>query len=1168
MILLKKIIGIATVISIIVSVISVPVVNASENKYAITSGLKDGWTNGYIGRELVLDAKLGTDFCVTGGTVEIGDDKSAVTVSRILGREGIVLSPDLGTSARYLNVNVDNKIVRDVRDGTSFAVEIDYYDKGKSSMTVEYPCMDYVALEGERKAAEFSQPKLNKDVKTAEEEYLVFSDTGVWKTYTWFLDNPTMNDSLGGFDLRTGIYSNSMGYTRDGEVVVSGIRVYKLKTASRIKIESDTSEHFGNIFYKGQPIELLTSFSSEIYPLQNGADCTLDTVYTIRSEDGTVVQTCSDSFTLPARSKTVRRKKFNVDKFGIYRVDVECYSKDKKVYSRLGTEFSYVNSDMGKTVNPKAGVQIALANVNDRKIAKLARNAGFAHARMMCYYYNWRKSAEDYEINNVSVPGAFHSLLRSFKEAGLTVNVNLHSASWMGSAYNFSPTERTPPYTDNGLRRWADYVGKMTELFGDTVDCIEIWNEYNLGPNHSFNIENRPASDYGKMYEISKKAVKAVNPNMPVIAMNTSGVARDWAEGVFKSGVTDIDVYACHPYQWYGDPIKYDSLANIENGHKLMEEYGIGDRPMWVGEYGYSSHYEEVDSDTEQGNYNAQSYALIMGQGYIDRFYFYCLLDKANPVRTDRESNFGMVRCDTDNPRPYTVPYAAKSGYLILSNMNMLYHDAEFAENINYSDTSRVVRSRSKSSGKDLAMLFSNKDEGEMITLNLGTDTVTLIDSYGNAKTVSGSGGVFSFCAGKEVQYISGSFKRFESTDTKVSPESANIDILYGEDAKIKIINKSGKEIYARVQPSEGSGIRPQECIIPKNGGNVVIKGTNALAGIESVRLTLDDGKDTFYCGNVNLLYKNIVSLTTTLIPLESGWSMRCILKNHSDLNTVGGRLTLLTPVAWKEKIGDIPVALAPEEEKTFDLTLPVGTSADDSVIEMGFVTNEDTGMGDYVSRNYNFSAAVHADTPIVIDGVGNEWTEGFINLNRSDQFHSLISLGNPYFGAEDLSAKAAIKWDDDNFYLYADVLDNKHFSTGVEPVNIWQMDSIQLGIVYDPESELGRSDFEEIAIGEIDGKSVIYRHKTRFKGDGDYTKVPGSELAVRVDGLHTYYELKIPWSSLMVDKVKIEPGKELKFAMVVNENDGVGRVGYLALGDGIVSSKNSSLFKRLYIRN
>ena len=178
------------------------------------------------------------------------------------------------------------------------------------------------------------------------------------------------------------------------------------------------------------------------------------------------------------------------------------------------------------------------------------------------------------------------------------------------------------------------------------------------------------------------------------------------------------------------------------------------------------------------------------------------------------------------------------------------------------------------------------------------------------------------------------------------------------------------------------------------------------------------------------------------------------------------------------------------------------------------------------------------------------------------------MSLGSVYHGADDLSARTAVKWDDENFYLYADVLDNKHFSTGVTPVNIWQMDSIQFAVVYDPKDELSRSEFEEIAVGEVDGEVILYRHKTRFKGDGDYTKIDGGEAAVVVDGLHTYYEVKIPWSSLMVEKVNIEPGTELKFAMVVNENDGVGRVGYLALGDGIVSSKNSSLFKRLYIRN
>lgn len=1168
--MIKRIINMLIVLSIMVTYVSAVPANASETYYAPTSALNGGWKNDYVKKQLIAEAKLGSKPEMNGMTAQIGDDSAAVTVSRMMGREGWVLSPDLGESARFINADIDNKTAYNIADGSSYAVEVDYYDEGISSLTLEYPSMKYTPLIQAETAAEITQPALNNSVKTSEGEYLVFNNTGVWRSYTWFLDNPTFSDSLNGFDFRVGIYSGMMGYSRDGEVTISAIRVYRLETASRIKIENDTSEHFGNIFYDGEEIELSASFSSEIYPIQNqlDGDYPLDVTYTVRDGDGNVVWRGTDNFTLPMLSKTVRKKKLNVDKFGIYRVDIDAYCKDKKIYSRLGSEFSYVHSDKGKTVNPHSGVQIALLNVKDEKIAQLARNAGIPKARMMCYYNNWRKSAEQYEVNNVSMAEGYKSLFRAFKKAGLDIDANLHSASWMGAAYNFSPIERTPPYTEDGLRRWSEYCAMMAELLGDTVECFEIWNEYNLGPNHSFNMENRPASDYAKMYIASKKAIKAVNPNIPVVGLNTSGAPKVWTEEVLQAGATDMDVFSIHPYQWYGDPITYDTLDSIEYVAKLFEKYGAKNVPIWITEYGYSSHYESVNTDIEQGMYNAQTYAMVMSQGYVDRFYYYCLLDKANAVRTDRESNFGMVRCDMSNPQPYMVPYAAKPAYLIISNMNMMYHDAEFGQTLKPSETSRVVRSRHKGTEKQTAMLFSNKADGELVTLRLGTDTVTLYDAYGNAKKIKGEKGVYSLNLSKNVQYIEGNFKDFEITQCLAAPETANLDVIYGENARINIVNKTGKKISARVLPYAESEVKVNEAVIDKDGGFVEINGGNAVSGTERVNLTLYDNTGVYYCSDVYINYKNNVELDTTMIPLDTGWSMRCSLTNLSDKKSKTGRLTLLTPIQWQESVADVPVELAPGEKKVFDLSLPVGTSADDRVIEVAFIVDESSKFGSYVSKNYNFSAALHAKMPIVIDGNGKEWTDGFITLNRSDQFHSLLSLGSSYAGADDLSVKAAVKWDDDNFYFYADVLDNKHFSANVQPVNIWQMDSIQLAIVYDPKSELKRGEFEEIAIGELNGEPVIYRHKTRFTGEEDYTKVPGSELAVVPDGLHTYYELKIPWSSLMVQQVKIEPGTELKFAMVVNENDGVGRVGYLALGDGIVSTKNSSLFKRLYIRD
>ncbi|MDY3030805.1 MAG: cellulase family glycosylhydrolase [Clostridia bacterium] len=1170
--LIKKLLSSCMAAVLVLASTAVPMTaSASETEYAITSSLNGGWQNTAVERKLIASAQFGKNPVMNGMTAEIGDDPSAVTVSRLLGREGWVLDPDLGESARFININIDNSVAYDCVDGASYAVEVDYYDKGISSLAFEYPSMDYTPIIHVDASGETSQPVLNKDVKTSEGEYLVFADTGVWRSYCWFMDNPTMADSLNGFDMRIGVYSDTMGYSRDAEVVISAVRVYRLSTASRVKITNNTSEHMGNIFYDGEEIELTADFAADIYPhyTQIDGDYPLDVVYTVRDDEGNTVKTMTDSFTLPALESETRTQKFSIDRFGIYRVDIEAYCNEKKIYSRLGTEFSYVHSDKGKTINSAAGTQIGLLNPDDVKIAQLVRNAGMENIRMMCYYYNWRKSAENYEITNVSVSEGYKSMYRAFKKAGLKINANIHSASWMGAAYNFGVNERTPPYTENGLRRWSDYCRDMAELLGDTVEVMEIWNEYNLGPNHSFNMENRPAEDYIKLYEASKAAIKSVNPDMPVVGMNTSGAGTVWIDNAIKNSGgkrIDMDIITIHPYQWYGDPLTFKPHEKVKETAAVLKKYDMDDIPLWIGEYGYSAHYEQVNTEIQQAMYNAQSYGLIMATGVPERFYFYCLLDKANPIRTDRESNFGMVRCTFNKPLPYMLDYAAKPGYLVISNLNMLYHDARFENSIELGETGRIIRTSHPKDKTQRAMMFSNKKDGETVTLNLGTDKIKLYDAYGNSEEITGEKGIYSFTLSERVQYIEGNFTSFDRVLGGVYPKSSSFDVPYGENAVIQLANYTGKTVTARVKPMFGSEAGASETEIQGESGTVEISGANAVRGTERVRLTLFDEENVYFCGFVYLNYKESAELTTTLIPLENGWSMRCTVENLSSTQSQKGRLTILTPEEWN--IPDKLITLEAGEKKTEDILLPVALTADDEIIEAAFVTDESTKMGSYVSRSYNFSAALRAKTPITIDGYGNEWTEGFINLNKSSQFSSLISLGSTYAGADDLSARAAVKWDDENFYFYADVVDNKHFSMGVEPVNIWQMDSIQLALVYDPKNELQRTEFEEMALGELNGEPILYRHKTRFKGDEDYTKIPGAELKVRVDGLHTYYEMKAPWSSLMVDKVTIEPGTELKFSMIVNENDGVGRVGYLALSEGIASSKNSNLFKRLYIRN
>ena len=67
----------------------------------------------------------------------------------------------------------------------------------------------------------------------------------------------------------------------------------------------------------------------------------------------------------------------------------------------------------------------------------------------------------------------YKSLFRAFKNSGMEVDVEFTFGVMDGSAVCVFETERTPPYTEAGLRRWADYCRMVAEMFGDTANQFE-----------------------------------------------------------------------------------------------------------------------------------------------------------------------------------------------------------------------------------------------------------------------------------------------------------------------------------------------------------------------------------------------------------------------------------------------------------------------------------------------------------------------------------------------------------------------------------------------------------------------------------------------------------------------------------------------------------------------
>ncbi len=169
------------------------------------------------------------------------------------------------------------------------------------------------------------------------------------------------------------------------------------------------------------------------------------------------------------------------------------------------------------------------------------------------------------------------------------------------------------------------------------------------------------------------------------------------------------------------------------------------------------------------------------------------------------------------------------------------------------------------------------------------------------------------------------------------------------------------------------------------------------------------------------------------------------------------------------------------------------------------------------------------------------------------------LVLETPRKGREDLDAKFSAKWDCDNLYLRVTVSDDV-FCQKETLEESWKGDGIQMAF-----QELGlegdtAGNHTELDLALTpDGTKVYRRAAQSGAAPGEIKEV---ELKVDRDGLRTVYNIKIPVKS--VDLPALKPDTIIGFSMLVNDNDGPVRKGYLHWGDGIGTGKNPLLFNWL----
>ncbi|MBC2602904.1 sugar-binding protein [Puniceicoccus vermicola] len=182
------------------------------------------------------------------------------------------------------------------------------------------------------------------------------------------------------------------------------------------------------------------------------------------------------------------------------------------------------------------------------------------------------------------------------------------------------------------------------------------------------------------------------------------------------------------------------------------------------------------------------------------------------------------------------------------------------------------------------------------------------------------------------------------------------------------------------------------------------------------------------------------------------------------------------------------------------------------------------------------------------------------IRLDQAGDVHDLFydPFRAQWGGADDLSLEARISHDGDQLLFDIEVTDSEYVEAW-DASKLWMADSVQVGIM----TEGG--DQTELTFGRVDGEAIIWSDIARedeLKG-----RWPDEEgkISIEQNGDTTRYKVSVSLASLGIDR---DAGTQtIRMAMVLNNNNGEGRVRVMKWHDGIAERKDPDAYGHAIIR-
>lgn len=749
--------------------------------------------------------------------------------------------------------------------------------------------------------------------------------------------------------------------------------------------------------------------------------------------------------------------------------------------------------------------------------------------------FGWRSIEQ--EKGKYVVPQNVINFVNRLNERGIRLN---HICDYNNPIYE-------NPLDPDAFARWTAF---MAEYFKDKIHMYEIWNE----PANFFFQKQYGGQRWGdapwlvKFVELTRKANDAIRSVLP--DANIAVCAEDvWPtlKQMVENGIADEkNIISFHPY-CHGQPHPEREMFFNDNGKAMREicrQHG-GAHQFIITESGWTTYSGDMQYLAIAGGYPRSSYVhqaqyaiRMLPSSKANGILYACQYDFRNDGgnRGYTEHNFGLVHEDF-SPKPSLTAIAA---------MTRILEDSQYMDDLSNNLENKHLYHFKDKNLRDVVAAYVV--EGEQAVSLPVANNVKILDLQGNPMPVTQKGKMLEVTLTETPIYIFGLDCDEVAKHIHLSIESNESSIVFGQkfNFKINLGNFSGKtlentEVTIVFEPAPAN-FKP--IIIPLNKTIPDKQHHQKLCEItlnyeqwggfenENVKMTVSCNADGFAdSDSLRLSLQPPIFLKCSTIAMHNGRPAIPVAVQNNLNHAVFPQFRATSQDI--EVLSSEPIELHPHSQKIVWLPLksiPTSSAAHVSLMP----TNMKIMTMEYA---FTVRSAIIPQTPQRIP------------FAAEPVFVPLPDKQPKPINPRDLNASAFLSGSDKGLVITVDVDDDKFFQPFSNLGDLWQGDSVQLSV-----APLTGQKSLSLMLALLAGKPTVLV-ETRLNPD---TKPEDFQLSV-IDSANgdgpLQYTVTIPWSAL--------PGiqNECRISLLVNDNDGDGRKGWIEFHSGIGSFKDTSLF-------